>query len=342
MAQFAPRDNDTDAVLYAQEGVLGRIRLNRPSVINALDLDMVTSMTRQLQEWASDDSIAAVALDGAGDRGLCAGGDIRWLRQLIIDSGPEAAIDFWKHEYRLDALIAEYAKPVVAYMNGVTMGGGIGVSGHASLRLTTEDAKIAMPETGIGLFPDVGASYLLARAPGETGTHLAMSGLPVDGRSAVACGLADGVVDNEQFEKICAGLADGDSVQSHRFESTDDAPIDAAREWIDECYRGDDAVAILTALREHSSKDARSAAKTVASRSPLSVAVSLEAVRRASKLSLRGVFAQDARLGHTFATDSDLLEGVRAVIVDKDHNPSWRDKSLSDVDMDRVRAMFAK
>src|SRR5690625_8005930 len=128
MAQFAPRDNDTDAVLYAQEGVLGRIRLNRPRVINALDLDMVTSMTRQLQEWASDDSIAAVALDGAGDRGLCAGGDIRWLRQLIIDSGPEAAIDFWKHEYRLDALIAEYAKPVVAYMNGVTMGGGIGRS----------------------------------------------------------------------------------------------------------------------------------------------------------------------------------------------------------------------
>ena len=342
MAQFAPRDHDTDAVLYAKEGVLGRIRLNRPRAINALNLDMVTSMTRQLQEWANDDGVAAVALDGAGDRGLCAGGDIRALRQSIIDAGADTAIEFWKHEYRLNALIAEYAKPFVAYMNGVTMGGGIGVSGYASLRLATADSKIAMPETGIGFFPDVGATYLLSRAPGETGTHMAMSGLPIDGHSAVACGLADAVADNARFEEICAGLAEGHSVQSYRFDTHGAAPIDVDRDWIDECYRGDDPVTIVKALREHPSENARKTAETVASRSPLSVAVALEAVRRASKLSLRGVLEQDARLGHAFATESDFVEGVRALIVDKDNNPSWRDASLDNVDLSAVRAMFEK
>src|ERR1035437_8583269 len=166
----------SDDVLYARDGHLGRILLNRPRVLNVLNVDMVTSILVQLQDWAFDDDVVAVSIQGSGERALCAGGDIRALRTVVM-AGSGEAVKFWAHEYRMNAVIASYPKPFVAFMDGIVMGGGIGLSAHGSLRLVTERARVAMPETAIGFSPDVGSLFLLSRAPGQMGTHLALTGL---------------------------------------------------------------------------------------------------------------------------------------------------------------------
>lgn len=340
MVRFAADPATNGDVLYASDGALGRIRLNRPRALNALNLAMVVSMQAQLDMWATEDSIATVAIDGAGERGLCAGGDVRAIRQSVIDDGPSSAIEFWAAEYRLNATIASYPKPFVSFMDGVTMGGGVGISAFGSLRLTTPRSTVAMPETGIGFFPDVGGSYLLSRAPGELGAHLALSGLPVDGPGAVVCGLADACIEVADFEKICRDLAEGATADSLHFDEVAAASILNDRQWIDECYRGDDASAIVVALQEHASPEAANASKVITARSPLSVAVALEALRRAKDMTLTQVLDQDARLGKAFLIESDFLEGVRAVLVDKDHAPSWRHAELREVDRTIVCRMF--
>ncbi|MGH8878619.1 MAG: 3-hydroxyisobutyryl-CoA hydrolase [Stackebrandtia sp.] len=360
--EFHPGRIATDEVVYARHGALGRIRLNRPKAINALTHAMVVSMLAQLDDWAGDESVRAVVIDGAGDRGLCAGGDVRQLREAIVhgDGDPER---FWDDEYRLNAAIANYPKPYVAIMDGVVMGGGVGVSVYGSLRLVTPRSKVAMPETGIGFFPDVGVLYPLSRAPGELGTHAALTGMPMTGADAVLCGLADAVVEPDTIEPMLAALADGkvepdtavaDGVPVERGALPGSAttaanvgpgdgfaaPLAADREWIDTCYRGDDAVAILAALRNRPETAARHAAEVLESRSPLSVAVTLAAIRRAAFMSLTEVLDQDRHLGRHFAAEPDFVEGVRAVLVDRDHNPRWRHNGLAEVPAIEVKAMF--
>lgn len=344
--EFHPGRIATDEVGYARQGALGRIRLQRPKALNSLTHSMVGSMLAQLDDWAADDAIRAVAVDGAGDRGLCAGGDVRQLREAIVHGvgDPES---FWHDEYRLNAAIAEYPKPYVAVMDGVVMGGGVGISAFGSLRLTTPRAKVAMPETAIGFFPDVGGLYLLSRAPGELGTHAALTGLPMTGADAVLCGLADVVIEPEAVEPILAELAEGVAVADLDAPSSADgrstvskAPLAAARDWIDACYQGDDAQAIVAALRARPESAAREAADVITSRSPLSVAVTLAAIRRAATMSLAEVLDQDRRLGCHFAAEPDFVEGVRAVLVDRDHDPRWRHTDLSEVSAAEVAAMF--
>ncbi|GAA4923798.1 enoyl-CoA hydratase [Stackebrandtia albiflava] len=337
MVTFSPSGPGDDEVLFARHGVLGRIRLHRPKAINALTLGMVTAMRTRLAEWAADDSVSAVVVDGAGDRGLCAGGDVRAIRDAVIE-GTSAPEEFWRAEYALNRDIAEYPKPFVAVMDGVTMGGGVGVSAHGSVRLATERSKVAMPETAIGFFPDVGGLHLLSRAPGEAGTHMALTGLPVSGADAVYCGLADAVVPTVEVDGFLDRWADGEpvTVPDHPVPAAD---IAAAREWIDECYRGDDPVEILSRLRGRPEPAARRAADVLASRSPLSVTVTLRAIRRAATMTLPEVLAQDLRLGAAFATEPDFVEGVRAVLVDRD-SPVWRHGDLTEVDRSEVDAMF--
>lgn len=388
--EFQPGRIATDEVGFARQGRLGRIRLRRPKALNALTHSMVVSMLAQLDDWAGDDTVDAVAIDGAGDRGLCAGGDVRQLREAIVHEvgDPES---FWADEYRLNAAIAAYPKPYVAVMDGVVMGGGVGVSAFGSLRLTTPRAKIAMPETAIGFFPDVGGLYLLARAPGELGTHAALTGTPMTGADAVLCGLADTVVAPEAVEPLLAELANGAAVSdlglsepARGFGFREDpaalangapptatdrgagapptgaaadrgatsqplprsgtaaatAPLAAERDWVDACYLGDDPGAILAALRARPEAAAREAAEVIASRSPLSVAVTLAAIRRAASMTLAEVLDQDRRLGRHFAAEPDFVEGVRAVLVDRDHKPHWRHTSLTEVTDAEVAAMF--
>jgi enoyl-CoA hydratase len=359
---FAPTPGHADSVLYAVQGHLGRVRLNRPRVVNALDQAMLDSMLSQLRAWAQDEAVRAVFLDGAGERGLCAGGDVRALREALASGRSEEAIRFWSTEYALNALVADYPKPYVAWMDGVVMGGGVGVSAHGSHRLVTERSKVAMPETIIGFFPDVGVLWFLSRSPGELGTHAALTGLPVDGADAVTLGLADVVVRSADKDAVLDQLADGLSgddptaplgpaptfrpVSSTQEQAHPGAPegltgeLARQRGWIDECYAGDDAVEILRRLREHDDPEAAAAVAALAARSPHSVAITLEALRRAAQMDVGQVLEQDAVLGRSFAGHPDFAEGVRALLVDRDNAPRWVHAELASVGRDEVLAAF--
>ena len=331
----------TDEVLYARDGRLGRILLNRPRVINVLNYVMVSSIMAQLDDWARDDAVAAVSIQGAGERGLCAGGDVKALRTVVM-AGAGEAVRFWAHEYVMNAAIADYPKPFVAFMDGVVMGGGVGLSVHGSLRLVTERSRVAMPETTIGFSPDVGSLFLLSRAPGEIGTHLAMTGLSVGGADAVHCGLADALISSQDIPSIIARLAAGESLDAGIGSTTAVGDLAAAREWIDPCYAGDDAVAIERALRTHPAPGARQAADALAARAPLAVSIALEAIRRASRMdTVTQVLEQDRMLAGGLADSVDFVEGVRALLVDRDNSPHWQHRTLAEVDPAEVARVFS-
>lgn len=335
---FAPGLIPVGEVLFARDGVLGRVLLNRPRAINALTDDMVASIAAQLDAWVDDPQVESVSIQGAGERGLCAGGDILQVRRAAMGSGTPA--ESWALEYDLDEAIASYPKTVVAVMDGIVMGGGVGISAHAGLRIATERSRIAMPETKIGFFPDVGALYLLSRAPGEIGTHLALTGSTIDGPGAVAAGLADAVVSSAAVPGLLRKVAAGEQVLDLG-PSAGASGLAAQRDWIDQCYPGDDAVAIVRRLENSAVAEAREAAAVIRRRSPLSVAVTLEAIRRARRMdTLREVLDQDLVLGPHLARHGDLVEGVRALLVDRDNAPRWKHASVSDVTRAEVLAAF--
>ncbi|HKJ11462.1 MAG TPA: enoyl-CoA hydratase/isomerase family protein [Ornithinimicrobium sp.] len=330
---------------------LGVIMLNRPRALNALDQDMIRSLHRSLEEWAEQDSVKAVWLCGAGDKGLCAGGDIRAVREAVCAGDPDSALQFFGEEYALNALVASYPKPYVAWMDGVVMGGGLGISGHGSHRLVTEATRVAMPETIIGFFPDVGVRWLLARAPGELGTHLALTGVTIDGADAVAVGLADALVSSADRDEVFADLRrQAREADAHPFSwcvpgpehavSGQQSGLAAQRTWVDECYAGRDAPTILQRLRGHGDPAAAEAAHQIETRSPYSVAVTLEAVRRARTMSLEQVLAQDLTLAARIIAHPDFAEGVRAQLVDKDRAPQWSHGQVSEVSAEEVHAAF--
>ena len=339
-AKFVARPGMTEHVLYARDGRCGRILLNRPRVLNVLNNLMVTSILAQLLDWAQDDDVVTVSIQGAGVRGLCAGGDVRALRTVVM-AGSGEAVKFWAHEYQMNAVIASYPKPFVAFMDGIVMGGGVGLSAHGSLRLVTETAQVAMPETAIGFSPDVGSLFLLSRAPGEIGTHLAMTGLSIGGADAITCGLADALIATKDIPGVITRLAAGESLDAG-IGSTKMLGEDAAtQEWVDLCYAGNDAVTILEALRAHPAPGAQHAADILASRSPLAVCVALEAIRRARRMdTLAQVLAQDLMLAGSLADSVDFVEGVRALLVDRDKAPRWQHGSLADVDPAEVTRVF--
>ncbi|MDN5716212.1 MAG: enoyl-CoA hydratase/isomerase family protein [Janibacter sp.] len=343
MTDFAPGPTGTVDVLFAVDGSLGRILLNRPRTINSLTRDMVVAVRAQLFAWAQDDAVAVVSIEGAGERGLCAGGDVRVVREAHL-AGTSGGVDFWADEYVLDAQIAEYPKPVIALMDGIVMGGGLGISMFAAARWATERSRVAMPETIIGFFPDVAATYLLARAPGEAGTHVAMTGATFTGADAVHLGLADAVVDHARLPELVQAVAAGGPVEAvpAGAATSEGSALAAAHDWIDECYVGDDPAAILRRLRAHDHPDARAAAEQISLRSPLSVAVTLEALRRAEHAgSVREVLETDTLVARGLLVRGDFDEGVRALLVDKDRQPRWRHDSLEDVSRAEVLAVFA-
>ena len=246
-------------ILSEVRGELGVLTLNRPKAINALDVSMMDAVPAVLDAWRSDESVRAVALVGAGDRGFCAGGDVRAVRQAHLD-GDDAA-RFFRAEYAVDLAVAEYPKPVVAVMDGITMGGGVGLGMNADLRVVTERTQMAMPETIIGFFPDVGATYRLARSPGELGTHVALTGATFGAGDAIALGLADTLVDSSSVEGLLDGLAKGEPLDASVGETAPPSGLVAEQAWIDECYAGDDPVVVVHRLEGHSSAEARAAAE---------------------------------------------------------------------------------
>ncbi|RAU93906.1 enoyl-CoA hydratase/isomerase family protein [Mycobacterium colombiense] len=332
----------SDEVLTEVEGSVGLITLNRPKAINSLNQQMVDALTAILTDWADDDAVRAVVLSGAGERGLCAGGDVVSIYHSARKDGVEAR-RFWRDEYLLNAAIAGFAKPYVALMDGIVMGGGVGVSAHANTRVVTDTSKIAMPEVGIGFIPDVGGVYLLSRAPGGLGLHAALTGAPFSGADAIAMGFADHYVphgDVEAFRR--AVITDG--VERALDKYTVEPPpseIAAQRDWIDDCFSGDTVEDIVAALRAHGAGPAEDAADLIATRSPIALSVTLQAVRRAAGLeTLKDVLVQDYRVSSASLRSHDLVEGIRAQLIDKDRNPKWSPAELSAVTAADVEAYF--
>ncbi|MWA09586.1 enoyl-CoA hydratase/isomerase family protein [Streptomyces sp. BA2] len=337
-------DSDEAPVLLRTHGRAGHIVLNRPRAINALNHAMVRLMDDALAAWERDDAVATVVLTGAGTRGLCAGGDIRSIHDDIRAGGGAASVAFWRDEYRLNARIARYPKPYVAVMDGIVMGGGVGVSAHGSVRIVTERSKIAMPETGIGFVPDVGGTYLLTRTPGELGTHLALTGSAVGAGDALLCGLADHYVPSERLPDFTAALADAEvsEVVAEYAAAAPDGELAAHREWIDACYSADSVEEIVDRLYSSGDRAAKETAETVLGKSPTSLKVTLAALRRARALaSLEQVLDQEYRVSATAITAPDMVEGIRAQVVDKDRDPHWSPAELPQVTDAEVARHFA-
>ncbi|MER5554783.1 enoyl-CoA hydratase/isomerase family protein [Streptomyces sp. NPDC002793] len=338
--------NDDEPVLLHTEGHILRITLNRPRALNALTHSMVRGIGEALTLAASDDEVTAVVIDGAGGRGLCAGGDIRSIYE-DARAGRRASVDFWRDEYRLNARIARFPKPYVALMDGIVMGGGVGVSAHGDVRIVTERSRVAMPETGIGFVPDVGGTYLLAAAPGELGTHLALTGRAVGAADAVLCGLADHFVPSHHLAGLTtelAGCATASEVRETVRRHADDAPegeLAAHREWIDDCYSADTLEEIIDRLVNSGPTAAKEAADELLAASPTALKVTLAAVRRSAGLSsLEAALDQEFRVSCRAFDGHDLREGVRARIIDKDRAPRWSPADAGGVTADEVARHF--
>jgi enoyl-CoA hydratase len=339
--------NDDRPVLLETRGHSLHITLNRPRAINALTHAMVRLLDGALARAEQDETVTSVVLTGAGDRGLCAGGDIRALHD-DTRAGGRASLEFWRDEYRLNARIARFPKPYVALMDGIVMGGGVGVSAHASLRIVTERSRVAMPETGIGFVPDVGGTHLLAAAPGELGTHLALTGRSVGAADALLCGLADHYVPTRRLPELTEALAA--SATAHEVARTlrsfsEEPPagdLAAQRDWIDACYAADTVEEIVRRLQDSATPAAVDTAAELAARSPLALKVTLAAVRRAARLgSLEAVLDQEFRVSGRIREEPDFVEGVRARIIDKDGSPQWKPATLAEVDDSAVARFFA-
>ncbi|MGW4231757.1 enoyl-CoA hydratase/isomerase family protein [Streptomyces sp. NPDC004980] len=328
---------DDEPVLLHTEGHTLHITLNRPRALNALTHSMVRRIDEALTLGDADDAVTAVVISGAGERGLCAGGDIRSIYE-DARAGRRASVDFWRDEYGLNARIARFPKPYVALMDGIVMGGGVGVSAHGDVRIVTERSRVAMPETGIGFVPDVGGTRLLATAPGELGTHLALTGQAVNAADALLCGLADHFVPSHRLTDLTTALSHSatpaevtDTVLRHTAVAPD-GELAEQRPWIDECYAAETVEEIIERLVNSGVPAAKETAATLLAKSPTALKVTLAAVRRAKNLgSLEEALDQEFRVSCRAFTGHDLVEGVRAQIIDKDRNPRWNPAAPGDV-----------
>ncbi|NIE78469.1 enoyl-CoA hydratase/isomerase family protein [Pantoea sp. Ap-967] len=344
----------TDHVLAEVRNQIGHLTLNRPAGLNALTLDMVRRLRQQFDAWADDPQVQAVVLRGEGPKGFCAGGDIRSLHDSY-KAGDTLHEDFFVEEYALDLAIHRYRKPVLVLMDGFTLGGGMGLAQGCDLRIVTERSRLGMPEVGIGYFPDVGGSYFLSRIPGELGTYLGVSGAQIQAADALYCGLADWYLHSDKLAALDEGL------DQLRFGATplkdlqnllarlgsqvlDNAPLEKLRPVIDHFFAQPDLAAIIEQLRAVSIGDshhwALATADQLESRSPLAMAVTLEMLRRGRHLALEDCFAMELHLDRQWFQYGDLIEGVRALIIDKDKQPRWNPPTLAGLSRQRVDQFF--
>lgn len=331
----------TDEIIIQRNGSAGIIRLNRPKALNSLTLHMVRVIAAALQAFATDAAIASVVVMGEGERGFCAGGDIRALHQSG-KAGDDDATSFWREEFRLNRMIAEYPKPYVALMDGITMGGGVGLSAHGSHRIVTERTRLAMPETGIGYFPDVGATWLLPRAPDETGTWLALTGLAVGAADAIYAGLADHCVASADLAALVDAIgrqpagtsaAALHSVIAASARMSEEGPFAANAGIIARVFAQERVEAILAALALEPGSFAADALQAIATRSPTSLKLTLRLLRAGRRSnSLAECLERELGACQQILQMPDFYEGIRAAVIDKDRNPQWSPASLDAVD----------
>jgi enoyl-CoA hydratase len=338
-------------LIVRREGAAGIIRLNRPKAINAVTLEMFRDIDKALDAFEADSAVGLILLEGAGERGLCAGGDIRALYEDSKVKG-DLGKTLWREEYILNARIAKFPKPYVAFMDGIVMGGGVGLSAHGSHRVVTERTKLAMPEVGLGFFPDVGGTWLLSRSPGEIGTYFGLTGQTMNGPDAVYAHFADAVVpsgklaalrealvnwragvDAAKVKAAIAGFATGETA----------GPVASIQPQIDRWFAHDRMQDIVAALRRDGSELAQSTLKTLNEKSPRGMVVALKLLRLArASSSLEECLVREYRAAlQVFASD-DFREGVRAAVIDKDRNPKWSPPAIEDVTPEMVAPYFAE
>ncbi|WP_029031290.1 enoyl-CoA hydratase/isomerase family protein [Salinarimonas rosea] len=341
--------DETDApdALCRIDGAAGVITLNRPRALNALTLDAVRAMRAALDAWVHDPAVTRVIIEGAGEKAFCAGGDIRRLVEAGKAGRREEAHAFWREEYELNALIQAFPKPYVALIDGIVMGGGVGVSLHGSHRVAGERYLFAMPEVGIGFFPDVGASHVLPRLPGRTGLWLALTGSRIGPADALAMGLATHSVESAAMPAIRAGLIAGEDpdalLERHR-RDPGPAPIEAKAATIDACFAEGSVEAIHAALERMAAGGDSPAVEirdALATKSPTSLKLTFEQMRRGADLPFAEAMRMEYRIVSRILDGHDFYEGVRAVLVDKDHAPRWSPPRLEDVTPEAIEAYFA-
>ena len=342
-------------VLVEVRNGVGHLTLNRPAGLNALDLDMVRQLRRQLDAWLDDDQLRVVVLRATGEKAFCAGGDIRGLYDSHL-AGNDMYMTFFTEEYALDQLIHDYPKPVLALMDGFVLGGGMGLAQAATHRVITERVKMGMPETGIGYFPDVGGSYFLPRLEGAIGQYLGVTGTHIRAADALYAGLADYCLNHDQIAELDRTLdtirwsrepdRDLDQLLAERAQQQlPGSEIQAMRPAIDQHFGHPDMPGIHAALAAEQRDEYREwAQRTLAaidSKSPIAMSVTLELLRRGRELSLPDCFALESHLDAQWFAKGDIMEGVRALIVDKDRNPQWNPPTLAEVSPARVQDLFA-
>lgn len=335
----------TDEIISRVVGNLGYITLNRPQALNALTYDMCAELTRLLQAWEADDAIGAVLIDGAGDRAFCAGGDVI----LLHDSGKvgdDRAENFWRIEYALNALIHRYTKPYITLIDGFVMGGGVGLSVHGQFRIAGDSTVFAMPETGIGYFPDVGGTYFLPRLGLDIGQWLGLTGARLKTAQALSVGVANGYIPSEKHDWFIKALSeatlDGSdaAVVAVIDKFQDSGPMDADFPAALTAFNEASVPAILHALDGMDGEWAAKQAQTIRAKSPLAMAVTFEAIKRGLGLSFKDAMIAELNLSLNFLKTQDFYEGIRAQLIDKDRNPKWSHDSIESVTEDQVNRLF--
>ncbi len=343
-------DNSNQSeVIVERRGTAGLIRLNRPKALNSLTIPMVRTIAAALDEFAGDQAVASVVVMGEGERGFCAGGDIRAIH-LSGRSGDGLAETFWREEFRLNHRIASYPKPYVALMDGITMGGGVGLSSHGRHRIVTERTRLAMPETGIGYFPDVGATWLLPRTPGESGTWMALTGLDINASDAIYTGLADVYISSSRLEEavhrltnLSAGSSsdDVDAVLRDLSEQVDEGRLQANAAMIDRAFHFNRVEDIASALAAEEGEFAAETRRVLLTRSPTSLKLALRLLRAGRQSRTLGeCLARELGACMHVLHGPDFYEGVRAAVIDKDRNPKWSPPTIALVNDEMIGRFF--
>ena len=336
-------------IRFERRNGLAVVTLNRPKALNALTLEMCRVYDAQLADWAKDPAVAAVLIKGEGERAFCAGGDVRAIWEGVRDGGDLPAA-FFAAEYRMNRRIFHFPKPYIALIDGITMGGGVGVSIHGSHRIATENTLFAMPETGIGLFPDVGATYALPRLPGKLGLYLGLTGARLKAADCLYAGIATHFVPRDRLDDLETALAETDwggepaqaADRAINAVAGDPGPASLAahRDTIDRCFADESVDAILAALMAEGDDWAAKTRADLLTRSPTSLRVSLRAIRDGARLAFDEAMTVEYRLSQACMAGHDFSEGVRALIIDKDNAPQWRPSSLAEVSDQAVETYF--
>jgi len=341
----------TEEILFEQAGAWGVITLNRPKALNALTPGMVVAMKTQLDAWASDASIHAVMIKGAGEKSFCAGGDIRWLHDTARDD-IDGACDFFREEYTNNAAVFHFPKPYVAMIDGIVMGGGVGVSVHGDFRVAGDRTLFAMPETGIGLFPDVGGGYFMPRLSHGVGLYYALTGARAKAADCLATGIATHYTPTDQMVGLLENLLAIDFSSGDPFDLIDtvldatsadipEAPIALHATTIAQCFAGQPSLdAVLNALREDGSAFAHETLQAIERMSPTSLHLTFEQMRRGADMEFNEVMQMEFAIVSRVMANHDFFEGVRALIIDKDKAPKWKPANLSEVSAEHIDPYF--